>query len=251
MFYQRLINDFINITKNIIGENLTGIYLHGSLAMECFNPQNSDIDLLVVVKHNIPNDIKRQYMDMVIVLNKQAPAKGIEFSIVKENVCNPFVYPTPFELHFSIIHLDWYKSNPNDYIEKMKGIDKDLAAHFKIIYHRGKTLYGKEIKEVFSEVSASDYFDSIWNDIENAKEEIIDNPMYIILNLCRVLAYKKDNLILSKEEGGKWGLINIPNKYNNLILAAMMEYKTGILMSLDELITKEYAKYMLEQIKGK
>ena len=34
-------------------------------------------------------------MDMVVEINKLAPVKGIELSVVKEDVCNPFVYPTP------------------------------------------------------------------------------------------------------------------------------------------------------------
>ena len=55
-----------------------------------------------------------------------------------------------------------------------------------------------------------DYFDSIWSDIEEAETEIMDNPTYIILNLCRVLAYKKEELILSKQEGGKRGICNVP-----------------------------------------
>ena len=33
--------------------------------------------------------------------------KGIEMSIVTKTVCNPFVYPTPFELHFSAMHIGW------------------------------------------------------------------------------------------------------------------------------------------------
>lgn len=145
---RELLADFIKNSKNILGNNLTGIYLHGSAAMGCFNDKKSDIDLLVVVKNDISKEIKRQYMDMVVTLNREAPSKGIELSIVKETVCKSFIYPTPFELHFSIAHLNWYLSNPEDYIDKMNGTDKDLAAHFTIVYHRGKTLYGREIKSV-------------------------------------------------------------------------------------------------------
>lgn len=147
--FRNLLEEFVMQSKNILKDNLTGIYLHGSAVMGCFNDKKSDIDLLIVVKNDVPKEIKRQYMDMVVDLNKNAPEKGIELSIVKECVCNPFVYPTPFELHFSIAHLNWYESNPKDYVEKMKGTDKDLAAHFTIIYHRGKTLYGRDIKSVF------------------------------------------------------------------------------------------------------
>lgn len=180
---KELLDGFIMNSKNILSNNLTGIYLHGSAAMGCFNDKKSDIDLIVVVKNDISKEIKRQYMDMVVTLNREAPSKGIELSIVKESVCKPFIYPTPYELHFSITHLNWYLSDPDDYIEKMNGTDKDLAAHFTIVYHRGKTLYGREIKSVFAEVSSEDYMDSIWFDIQNAKEDIIENAKRFIQNI--------------------------------------------------------------------
>ncbi len=69
-------------------------------------------------------------------------------SVVKQSVCNPFSYPIPFELHFSIAHLDWYRNHLDDYVSKMKDEDKDLAAHFTIINHRGKCLYGAPIQDV-------------------------------------------------------------------------------------------------------
>ncbi|MBE3592924.1 MAG: DUF4111 domain-containing protein [Thermoanaerobacter sp.] len=248
--YKDLLVRFVDLNRAILGENLVGVYLHGSFVMDCFNPKESDLDLLIVVEDVIPDDIKKKYMDMVVCLNEEAPAKGIELSIVKKSVCNPFVYPTPFELHFSIAHLDWYKNSPEDYVQKMKGTDKDLAAHVTIINHRGKVLYGQEIKEVFGEVSKQDYFDSIWFDIEGAQEDILDNTMYITLNLARVLAYQKENLILSKKEGGEWGLANLPVKYHPLIIAALEEYASGNPSQYNMELAAEYAEYMLGEIQN-
>lgn len=239
---------FVAKSREILRDNLVGVYLHGSAVMGCFNEEKSDIDILVVVNTTIPNELKRRYMDMVVELNGNVPKKGIEFSIVKEEVCNPFIYPTPFELHFSVLHLQWYKADPNGYIEKMKGMDNDLAAHFTIIYHRGKCLYGKEISDVFEEVDKKLYFDSIKCDIENAPEEISENPTYVILNLCRVLAYKKEELILSKKEGGDWGIKNLPERYHDLILQALDEYTYDKPLKLDDVNAHEYSLYMLEQI---
>jgi len=248
MNLNNLLESFVTQSQKILGDNLIGIYLHGSAVMGCYNEKKSDIDLLVVVKQVIPNNIKHRFMDMVVELNKYAPSKGIELSIVKSEVCNPFVYPTPFELHFSIAHLEWYKTDPLDYIDKMKGTDKDLAAHFTIIFHRGKCLYGKDIKDVFGAVSKEYYFDSIWSDIEEAETEIMDNPTYIILNLCRVLAYKKEGLILSKHEGGEWGIRNAPEKYQALISQALDEYLSDKSAEWDENNAREYAAYMITQI---
>ena len=108
-----LINSFVKQTKKILEENLVGVYLHGSLAMGCFNPQKSDIDLIIVVNEPLTDSIKKEYLRMVVEHNARGPAKGIEMSVVLRNVCKPFVYPTPYELHFSAGHLNWYKENPD------------------------------------------------------------------------------------------------------------------------------------------
>ncbi|MBQ7433095.1 MAG: DUF4111 domain-containing protein [Lachnospiraceae bacterium] len=243
-----MINSLIEQSKAILQDNLVGIYLHGSAVMGCFHPAKSDIDLIIVVKDSMSDTVKRVYMDMVVEWNAMGPAKGIEMSVVKQSVCKPFVYPTPFELHFSIAHLDWYRNDPDDYITKMQGEDKDLAAHFTIINHRGKCLYGASIEEIFADVPVPDYVDSIWNDIADAEEEIADNPMYLILNLARVLAYLKDGLVLSKKEGGEWALDNIPETYHGFVKNALREYADGGDVSYDTNLARNYAGYMLEQI---
>lgn len=40
MPYQDLIEEFVIMSKEVIGDNLTGVYLHGSMAMGCFNSEN-------------------------------------------------------------------------------------------------------------------------------------------------------------------------------------------------------------------
>lgn len=245
---EKVLNEFVEQTKEILGDNLVGIYLHGSYVMGCFNPQKSDLDLIIVVNEKMDGASKREVMDMVVSLNEKGPAKGIEMSIVTKTVCKPFVYPTPFELHFSVMHLGWYRDNPEDYIQKMNGTDVDLAAHFTIIGKRGKCLCGQPIEEVFGEVPQKDYMDAIWDDIAEAPEDIGTNTMYITLNLARVLAYKKEQLVLSKKEGGEWAIKNLPQDYQLLISDALHEYLDGTDVSYDLSLAKEYAKYMIGQI---
>lgn len=246
---EALLNEFVQNTREILDDNLVGIYLHGSYVMGCFNPKKSDLDLIIVVNEKMDDASKRAFMDMVTELNERGPAKGIEMSIVTKDVCKPFVYPTPFELHFSVMHLGWYRDNPEDYIQKMNGTDKDLAAHFTIIGKRGKCLYGQVIEYVFAEVPQKDYMDAIWDDISEAPEDIETNTMYITLNLARVLAYKKEQLVLSKKEGGDWGIKNLPQKYHTLICDALREYSDGVDVTYDLGIAREYAEYMINSIK--
>ena len=236
-------------TQAIFKEALVGVYLHGSAAMDCFNIDKSDIDLIIVVTDDIDALMKKAFMDKVVELNTQAPPKGIELSVVKQSVCKPFIYPTPFELHFSPMHLNWYKCNPDEYIEKMKGEDKDLAAHFTIIKQRGKCLAGLPISDVFGPVPKEAYMDSIWEDICEAENEIADDTMYLILNLARVLAYKKEGIVLSKKEGGEWALKKLPAKFHLLISKALTDYSDKTVPMYDIQSARDYASYMLSEIK--
>ncbi len=248
-----LLESFVRQSLEILGDHLVGIYLHGSLAMGCFRWDKSDIDLLVVVDERLsrerqPEEWKRRYMDMVVELNALGPAKGIEMSVVREKVCDPFVYPTPYELHFSNTHLAWFQSDPTDYVKRMNGTDKDLAAHFTILRRRGRTLYGKELKDVFGEVDETSYFDSIFYDVENAERDVLENPMYVILNLCRVWAYRQEKLVLSKREGGEWALHRLPEKDRELVERALADYTTDASATYDKQRSRAFAAYLLEEI---
>lgn len=248
MDYQIILNKISEKYKSILKENLVGIYVHGSIALGCFNWNKSDIDFLVVVKEKLSNDIKKKLMDITIEVNNQAPPKGLEMSIVLKEYCENFKYPTPFELHFSNMHIDWYNSNPMDYCNKMQGEDKDLAAHFIIIKEVGITIYGEPINKIFGKVNKEYYLDSIKSDIKDAKNEIFSNTMYIILNLCRVVAYIQNDLVISKEQGGKWAIENLNSNYRSIINRALQSYSTDKMMKVEENEANSFCDYMLSQI---
>ena len=227
LLYKDLLDTFVTMTRQIIREHLTGIYLHGSMAMGCFHPEKSDIDLIIVIEDSISNQQKLEFMHAVVRLNQQAPKKGIELSIVKKAYCCPFVYPTPFELHFSPIHLQRFYDNPQNYIETMHGTDIDLAAHFTVLQHYGIVLYGEPIKKVFDIVPPNAYLDSICADIATAHEDCNKDPISVSCNLCRVLAFLKEGCCLSKKAGGEWGIAHLSPNWHPLIQEILECYTTN------------------------
>ena len=72
---EKVTENFTRRSREILGDNLVGIYLRGSAAMDCFNEKKSDIDLLTVVDRPISDEEKRKYMDMAAALNADAPEK--------------------------------------------------------------------------------------------------------------------------------------------------------------------------------
>ncbi len=60
-----ILKSFVTQSKKILGDNLVGIYLHGSAVMGCYNEKKSDIDLLVVVKEAVP-DVPEKYHTLIV-----------------------------------------------------------------------------------------------------------------------------------------------------------------------------------------
>ncbi|ACS99582.1 DNA polymerase beta domain protein region [Paenibacillus sp. JDR-2] len=244
-FLQKAVSTF----EAILSDNLTGIYLHGSLAMGCFNPQKSDIDLILVVKNKLSKEELQLMTKHALLLDHDLPgSNGIELSVILESYARDFVYPTPFEYHYSEYHRERYQSEPGYLCGGFE--DPDLAAHLTVIYYRGKTLRGVPIPELFKPVESNYYIQSILGDISEASKEITDLPVYYSLNLCRVLFYLREGEVSSKQEGGEWGLRVLPSKYHAVLRACLDDYLgQGNLPERDERPFIEFAEYMQAEIK--
>ena len=111
----------------------------------------------------------------------------------------------------------------------------------------GITVFGEPITKVFGEVPKRCYVDSIRNDIKDSRAEIMNNPMTVVLNLCRALAYITDNLIISKEQGGSWALDNLPYEYCTIVKRALYCYKAKEDMVVDLKEAQKFCNYILER----
>ena len=239
---RELINNILKNYKKILGDNLIGVYLHGSLAMNCFTPFASDVDLLVIVEEKLTIEQKKAIIDYLLKQYENLPVKGIEMSIVLEEYLKNFIYPTPFELHYSNDWYEQYESGKVDYSKQ--NYDDDLAAHFVITKKRGICLFGKAIKEVFPEIPKAIYAQSLLSDAKWIYERSEEYPVYTILNLCRILAFFKDNKIASKKEGGEWALLKLPRKFSSLINSALLCYSNAIEhRQLDVNALKSFVEY--------
>lgn len=216
---QPFLDRIVQGMRTILADNLIGIYLHGSLAMGEFNPRMSDVDFLVVACEPLDLPAKQALVSFTLELAPDAPPKGIEFSVVLLRYTRDFVYPTPFEFHASPYWYERLRTGELDLMAQRE--DPDLAAHFVITKARGACLYGEPIDVVFGDVPEAAYWSSIYGDAESILKNISADPVYGVLNLCRVLAYQRDRLSTSKREGGRWALENLDSPFHPLIRQAL------------------------------
>ncbi|WP_052343913.1 hypothetical protein [Kallotenue papyrolyticum] len=84
---------------DLLASNLIGVYVHGSLAMGCFNPRRSrsDLDLLVISRARLGLDAKRALAELL--LRRSRAPRPIEMSVLAPGDFIPWQYPTPFDFH--------------------------------------------------------------------------------------------------------------------------------------------------------
>ena len=77
------IDDLLHDLRATVGPNLLGLYLHGSLAMGCFNPARSDLDLLVLTGDTMLAGAKRAVV--ALLLERSGDPYPIEISFLRRS----------------------------------------------------------------------------------------------------------------------------------------------------------------------
>lgn len=206
------------------GQNLVGLYLHGSLAMGCFNPARSDLDLLMITQEPLRQAAAKTLLG-ALLLHSGRP-RPVEISTVHYAQINPWRHPTPFDLHFSEAHrarLTALLANSAAVLAHGE-VDGDLAAHFTVLLRRGRCLRGAPIDALGIETPWSDYLDSLRSDFVWSQTPGNADAVYAVLNACRIWAAIEGGLVLSKAEGAVWASTRAPMEFLPAIECAAAQY---------------------------
>jgi streptomycin 3"-adenylyltransferase len=213
-----------------LGDELVGVYLHGSLALGSYYPPKSDIDLLLVVRRAMDPPARERLSKLFVDLSTDRPTLGdVEVSAITEHAARHFEHPLPYEIHYSTSWNERILSGDVDYAAERK--DPDLAAHVTSVRESGVALYGPLPADLFAPVPEEDFLDSILDDLEWIVEgrNILESPFYGVLNGCRVLLVLADRsrLVPSKEEAALWALENVPEVHRAVIRDALGAYRSA------------------------
>lgn len=228
---KRFVDNLINKLRSELGGKLTGIYLHGSLAMGSYYRPKSDIDLVIVVDGPLAPDLAEAVGIVIATEASGRPTVGnVELSVITAETAKELPEPTPYEVHYSSGWHDQILNHEVDYSRERA--DSDLPSHITYVVQRGISLYGKPVTEVFGQVNWQSFMDAVMDDfrwIVEDVEHMVETPFYSILNICRVLQLHEEGtqLVHSKDEGGEWGLRHLPPQFHSLIRQALDVYRSS------------------------
>jgi predicted nucleotidyltransferase len=213
--------------QRLLGQNLLGMYLHGSLALGGFQPTRSDIDVIVVTGQRLDLEARRATIVFLLRVSKMPCPLDIHF-LVEQDIF-PFQHPLPCDLHYSETWRENYQQDLRNGAWKhwndLTGHDPDLTVHLTVLHRSGICLYGKPIAQALPPVPEQDFRNAIIKDLQAAGHQPLQDLISFVLNACRLSAYLHDGTILSKDAGGGWGLAHLPEQYHPLIHQALALYR--------------------------
>lgn len=193
--------------RKVLGGELVGVYVHGSLALGCFNPALSDIDVLAMTRRPLTPERRERLAALLLRVPR------LEIHFLTEGGLAPWRHPAPYDLHFG---SERRLFGP--------GEDPDLAAHVTVTRHAGTPLLGPAPADVFPEVPWEDYEDALLRDLAWCREH--GSELYSVLNPARVWATLHTKDVHSKESGTAWALERAPAGFHALLQGALEAYRS-------------------------
>jgi hypothetical protein len=181
----------------VVGNDLVGVYLHGSIVLGDFSMMRSDVDVVAVARRSLSGDEKREVGERLSQRSLPCPAGGLEFHLLRHDLVAADA--APFELHLSTST----KGDP-DRVGDGQGRagDPDLALHFAVLRKRGKAVVGPSPDRVFPTVPRPLLLRALLRELAWAAQNA--SPSYQVLNACRAWRYADEGRICSKTAAGEW-----------------------------------------------
>lgn len=249
------IDKVVNIWVKYVNDELVGVYLHGSIVLNAFNSKSGDIDILVVVNKSLDFPTKLSIAKEIIEID-QKPCP-LEMSAILLNDAKEWKTPGNCVFHYSDFWTEKYQEKLADqeaecYVVDNEFPDADVTSYIKLIKQSGIVLYGKEISNVFGDISDDDFWTAISADIDDYDFHAYDSRYFAsnILILGRILSFKKEKKILSKYDGGLWMIQNVPEELSYLPKLAMKIWYEDEEHVLPEKDLNKLRDYLVGEIKS-
>jgi predicted nucleotidyltransferase len=181
-------------------EMLVGVYVHGSAVFGDFQPDGSDVDILVVVHDGIPSS-SVQAMTQILSGLSVGPGTGVEVSIVEESAARRPLPPWPYRVHITTSPPE----RKTVWCEPGRG-DSDLILHYAATRQAGWAAYGPPSTDLVGEIGRRTLAAQLAAELRWAVD--YSNESYAVLNTCRALVWAKEAMLCSKKAGGTWAVSN-------------------------------------------
>jgi hypothetical protein len=211
-----LLRDLAAHLPVLLGRNLVGIYLYGSLTQRAFNPARSDIDCIVVTRRELSD----------------AQFKKLDKWLARTSESNPWT--TCLQISF-LVRDEILSVNSKACLYQFGTLRRTGSDGNPIIWinvlESGVILSGPRPESFVPAITPEILFEALEREVGYLREEIRakdsqwrDQPSYrayAVLTLCRILYSFRKGKVVSKPRAARWALKHLPEEWSEIIRQAI------------------------------
>jgi Domain of unknown function (DUF4111) len=212
-----LLRDVTGRLPLILGRNLVGVYLYGSLTQRAFDPARSDVDCIVVTRRDLSEAQFRRLKAWLAGAAGSNPwaARLQMLFLVRDEVLTMNSKACLYQ--FGSLRRSGSDGNPIIWVNVLES---------------GVVLHGPRPEVFVPEITPEILFRALVREVGYLREEMIEKPRsewrdvpsyraYAVLTLCRILYSHERGRVVSKKRAARWALKNLPEDWHALIVRAL------------------------------
>ena len=201
----------------VLGRNLVGVYLYGSLTQRAFDPARSDVDCIAVTRRDL-SDAQFKRLDAWLARlarsNPWASRLQMVF-LIRDEVLTMNSRACLYQ--FGVLRRGGSDGNPIIWMNVLES---------------GVPLYGERPESFVPEITPEILFEALVREVGYLREEMSVKPesewrdvpyyrAYAALTLCRILYSHAKGAVVSKRRAARWAVKRLPEEWHDLILRAL------------------------------
>jgi len=227
----------------LLGKNLFGIYVYGSLTQKAFDPRRSDVDCITVLRRDL----------------SRAEATALRTHLEKYSESN--AWTRRLQLLILLKH-ELLKMDGVGWLYQFGRLSRLGSDGNPIIWMNvldtGKVLFGPQPKTFIPRITRSMLNQALSREVGYLHEELVDKPQskwrdvpfyraYSVLTLCRILYSLNKGMVVSKPRAARWALRSVPASYHGIIRQALQDKEPRHRIPLRQIRSLlQYAKVIIE-----
>jgi streptomycin 3"-adenylyltransferase len=217
------VESVVRLVTAVLGEDLVGVYPHGSAVLGGLRP-TSDLDLLAVCRRATTARERRALVEGLLDLSgrraRLGPGRPIELTVVVESQVRPWRYPPPVEFQYG----EWLRDEYERGLTPAPGVEPDVALIASVALVGGDPLAGPPLTTLLDPVPVEDLRRASVAGVTGLMDDLSSDTRNVLLTLARIWTTLATGLIRSKDAAADWASARLPADHRPTMARARDEY---------------------------
>lgn len=214
----------VAIVRQVLGEAVVGVYLHGSAATGGLKP-TSDIDILVLTNRPTAPDERHELIRRLLPISGPGDPTGHSRSVGLEVVVQADVRPWRYPPRLDLQYGDWWRSEfEAGNFAPWTSPNPDLALLIEVVLQANHALVGPPPSEVLDPIPSADIRRAMLDSIPALLSDLDGDERNVVLTFARIWTTLATGVIRSKEAAADWAIPLLPPEHRQVLELARDMY---------------------------